>query len=162
MTDHYFKATKGGLKARFGDEEADVLRQLIEEMRMVLSDDPPDDPAVLRLFPDAYESADDARAFRDMVEGELKSEKLAALDVVASALGEAGPVKREVPTDEVDAWLTALTDMRLALGTRLDVTEETMAHEPDPNAPQGFQMTILHWLGWLQESILVEIVRRDR
>jgi hypothetical protein len=56
--------------------------------------------------------------------------------------------------EEGEAWVRALTDMRLAIGTRLDVTEETMSTEPDPDDPSAAPLQILHWLGWLQESIL--------
>ena len=54
-----------------------------------------------------------------------------------------------------------LTDIRLALGTRFDVTQEKMSHELDPNDPEAPGMSVLHWLGWVQE-MLIEIVTEEK
>jgi len=51
--------------------------------------------------------------------------------------------------DEADGWLGWLNDIRLVLGTRLDVTEDS--HEDDP---QDQLTAVYSWLGWLQESLL--------
>ena len=55
--------------------------------------------------------------------------------------------------DELRAWLGALESLRLALGTQLDVTEETYAalDERDPDAPR---LALYHWLTWLQEEAI--------
>ena len=68
-----------------------------------------------------------------------------------------GPLETSIPEDEVLAWLTGITDLRLAIGTRIDVTEEMMAADLDPKDPTAPALSVLHWLGWLQESILAEI-----
>jgi hypothetical protein len=44
--------------------------------------------------------------------------------------------------------------MRLAIGARLEVTEEKMNQAMDANGPDAPAWAVLHWLGWLQESIL--------
>ena len=45
----------------------------------------------------------------------------------------------------------ALNDVRLALGTVLDVTEDTPDELPadDPRAPH---LAVYHWLTWVQDS----------
>ena len=50
--------------------------------------------------------------------------------------------------------VASLTDLRLALGTRLGVDEERMGAAVDPAGPDAAAMTVLHWLGWVQEGIL--------
>jgi glutaminase len=110
-----------------------------------------EDPALRRLFVDAYESKEEAHAFHELVDDDLQASKVSSLRLVAGALAQA-----EVVFDEPQAqeWLRALNDARLAIGARLEVTEEMMGaelDEADPNAPT---LALLHWLGWLQESTL--------
>ena len=136
--------------------EATLLRRLVEELHGVLSGGQADDPVQRRLFPEAYESPDDSRAFRDLVEDELRAGKVAALDRMSSALGRDGAANVMLDTEDVAAWLTALTDMRLAIGTRLDVDEEKMAAELDQADESFAPLWVLHWLGWVQESLLRE------
>ena len=38
--------------------------------------------------------------------------------------------------DQADAWLRALNDIRLVLGTRLEVTEDTYEEDVDPEDPR--------------------------
>ena len=55
--------------------------------------------------------------------------------------------------EQADAWLGCLNDLRLVLGTRLEVTEDTELdlRRDDPRAQA---LTVYGWLGWLQESLL--------
>ncbi len=55
--------------------------------------------------------------------------------------------------DQVDAWLGTLNDLRLVLGTRLEVTEDTPLELPDDD-PRAQALLVYGWLGWLQESLL--------
>jgi hypothetical protein len=136
-------------------DEAELLRELCKEMRTLLEADIPRvDPVVARLFPDAYDDESDARAFHDLVGDELRTHKLNALRAVEDGLGKNGPATLSFEGPAVDAWLTFLTDARLAIGTRLDVTEETMEVEPDADDPEAPAYSVLHYLGWLQESTL--------
>ena len=52
---------------------------------------------------------------------------------------------------EVDAWLAALNDLRLVLGTRLDVTEELYEGEIDP---ADSELGVFLYLTWLQEQFV--------
>lgn len=135
--------------------EAGLLRDLAAQMEELLGRSPTiDDPVVDRLFPSAYEDPKDAQAYSDLIGDELKKAKLDALRSVLSVLEEPAEVDTNVPRSEVDAWLTVLTDLRLALGTRLDVTEETMEAELDPADPAAPGIAVLHWLGWVQEMFI--------
>ena len=135
-------------------EEADLLRRLTGEMRSLL-DEPGSHPAVEgRLFPDAHEDAAEAQAYRDLVGEELRRDKIATLEALGTRLGPSAEVDITLARDEAEGWLTALTDLRLALGVRLDVTEEKMGAEIDVDDPRAAGMMALHWLGYLQESML--------
>ena len=54
--------------------------------------------------------------------------------------------------EELDAWLRALTDLRLALGTRLDVDEDTYTRDIDPRDPRAYELSVFAYLSWLQEQ----------
>lgn len=152
-----FGRAEGRVTIRLDQTEADALRALIGQMRLVLSDDRPGDPAIARLFPDAYEDERESAAFRDLVGDELRATKLAALDAVAATLSAAGVVERALTPQDADAWLRALTDLRLTLGARLQVDEQSMAADIDPNSPDAPALATLHWLGWLQESLIEQL-----
>ena len=137
--------------------EAGALRQVADEMLLLLEDESRADPVIKRLFPDAYEDAKDARAFASLVGDELRRTKRHSLERVRSRLGRAGGARVSLAPDDVQAWLTTLTDMRLAIGARLEITEDLMDAPLDPGHPDSPSMAILQWLGWLQESILETI-----
>jgi hypothetical protein len=120
-----------------------------------------------RLFPDAYREDGDASAeFRRFTESSLRDGKARAAGTVIDTLEEAGlptePTGEELTIDvELDpetaeVWMRALTDLRLALGTRLEVEEgdeEYWYSLPDDD-PRGQAHHIYEWLGYLQETLI--------
>jgi hypothetical protein len=129
----------------------------------------PDDPAVLRLFPDAYrpdafpadmgerEAAADAaaREFRRYTEADLRAGKRQQADVVLQTLGRvAGGGRLELDREQADAWLGTLNDLRLVLGVRLGVTEDLLEQPPGDDDPRAPALHLFAWLGWLQETLL--------
>ena len=140
------------------EHEADLMRQLLQEMRMLLEADiPPSDAVLKRLFPDAFDDPEKASAYRELIGNELHDRKVAALRTAQEVVGMSGPVDAPLDDEQVDQWLALLTDIRLAIGTRLDVTVERMASEIDSNDPDAAALAVLHWLGWIQESMLAAI-----
>lgn len=149
------KRPDGSLRLALEEYEAELLRRLGGEMRLLLEADVPAvDPVVRRLFPAAYEEDEDEAAYRQMIGKDLKEAKGQALETVTGALGDTGGAEVDLPPDDVDDWLTFLADTRLAIGTRLGVDEETMARSVDPSEPDAVAMSIMHWLGYVQETIL--------
>jgi hypothetical protein len=116
----------------------------------------PDDPVLARLLPDAY--PDDPAAageFRRYTESGLRSGKVAAARTVLDTLPEAGGRVR-LSADEAQAWLRSLNDIRLALGVRLEVTEdrEAMAEQAGQGGPQAAGLWVYDWLTLLQETLV--------
>ena len=140
------------------DAEASLLRSLIAEMQMLLEADIPDSDAIkTRLFPRAYENDENEKNFRELTASDLAGAKLDSLRQVRDAIGERGAVRVDLGPDDVGGWLRLLTDLRLAIGVRLDVTEDLMSSDIDPDDPNAPAMSVLHWLGWVQGSILERI-----
>lgn len=148
-------AGDGLIGARFEPDEVRVLEGLVGEMSTVLdAGTDAGDPVTKRLFPAAYDEPEDQRAYKELVGDQLRSQKLAALDQVRNSLPTDGSDEVVLDPDATEAWLTVLNDIRLAIGTRLDVTEEVMQRELDPDEPDAPALAVLHWLGWVQESFL--------
>jgi Domain of unknown function (DUF2017) len=138
--------------------ERELLQHLLAEMRVLLEAELPKiDPVTARLFPDAYETTPDQEAYQELVGDELRRDKLAALTAVGSAVAGEGSLDLKLTEDEASTWLTVINDLRLAIGTRLNVTEERMEEHIDEDDPEASALSALHWLGWVQESLLREM-----
>ena len=147
-----------GLRIELERDEAELLRRLIAELRLLLEAEVPDSDVVKkRLFPPAYEDTEDADEFRSLVGDDLHAAKVEALRSVSERLGPSGALVSSIPPDETTAWLILLTDLRLAIGTRMDVDEAKMEEELDPEDPEAAAMSVMHWLGWVQESMLTAL-----
>ncbi|MFI6489410.1 DUF2017 domain-containing protein [Streptomyces sp. NPDC050564] len=138
--------------------------------------EPPTDPVLQRLFPDAYSGpdveadspaqAEEQRAysseFRRFTENDLRAAKrenalvvIRSLDSLTTAGDGGGVLKLSV--EESEQWLRALNDLRLAIGSRLDVVDEEdtdlLYRLPDEDPRKPMVMAYL-WLGGLQESLV--------
>jgi hypothetical protein len=85
--------------------------------------DLPDDPALARLLPDAH--ADDPAAsseFRRYTEQGLRERKRQCLETARLTLGRSGSLTLD--DAEAQAWLVALTDVRLVLAERMGLRTE--------------------------------------
>ncbi|MEU8932636.1 DUF2017 domain-containing protein [Streptomyces sp. NPDC048409] len=140
----------------------------------------PTDPVLRRLFPDAYsdperlpgsareaeERAAHSAEFRRYTENDLRAGKresalavIRSLDALAP-VGEGGAVLELAP-QESRQWLGALNDLRLAIGARLDITDEDdtdlLYQLPDEDARKPMVMAYL-WLGGLQETLVATLM----
>jgi hypothetical protein len=151
----------GGLQATLPPDEIGLLRWAPTELRDLYADTVDGDPVHDRLFPRAYldptqEEAE--REWQEMVHPELLRERLEALDVIAASL-ERGTdhrdkVRVELTADETQAWLGVLNDARLALGTRLGITEETEMESLDPADPKRGMYVAYVWLTEIQGDLV--------
>jgi len=116
---------------------------------------PPDDPVLARLLPDAYDDAGAAADFRRFTENELRSGKSANARLVRETLpAEGGEVLLD--DEQAAAWLGALNDIRLSLGTALEVGPDTEREylRLDPTSSRARRLYLYFWLGVLQETLL--------
>ncbi|WP_405583309.1 DUF2017 domain-containing protein [Streptomyces sp. NBC_01092] len=143
--------------------------------------EPPADPVLKRLFPDAYsdpegtpqaKEAEEQRAhsaeFRRYTENDLRAGKresalavVRSLDALStSSAGEGGAVLK-LSVEESQQWLGALNDLRLAIGSRLDITDEDdtdlLYRLPDEDPRKPMVMAYL-WLGGLQETLVTTLM----
>lgn len=145
------------MKLSLSEQESDLLRRLISEY-LELLDSPPDpnDNARTRLFPAA--SLDDpevADQFRELSVLDLDAHKRRTAETAAETLGSS----KDLSEEELEAWLVLLTDLRLIIGERQGVTEETMEKIPDPEDPAEWPLALLHYLGALQENLVEQANR---
>lgn len=157
------KKTPTGLSLSLDQQEAGILRELTREMRLLLGADvPPQDRVMQRLFPKAHDDEREQQAYEELVGGELRRVKVEALEVVERGLATRDPTNIELSTEEVDEWLRLLNDLRLAIGTRLEVDDAKMEKPLDPKDPEAPALSVLHWLAWLQGAMLEEMAGEVR
>jgi hypothetical protein len=138
----------GDFELRLPPEERSLLRELAPQLRGLLDSDLTD-PSLRRLFPTAYpEDPERDREFRDLVGDELLERRRAALDMLLATVDAT-----KLSEDELSAWMSAINDLRLVLGTRLDVSED-MDPMPDPDDPDAPLLVLYGYLGYLLESIV--------
>ena len=135
------------MQLRLDVHERLLLSDLLDQLERLLDD--PDDPELRRLFPPAYTEHVDDEQYRSLVRDQLVSGRSKALATVRETL-----VAETLDLEQADQWLRALNDMRLVLGTRLDVTEQLDYGQLDLNAPRGRELAIYGYLSWLQEQLV--------
>ncbi|HEY0542576.1 MAG TPA: DUF2017 domain-containing protein [Actinoallomurus sp.] len=177
MNGGFSNASGGRICLRIGSEEAAVVRLLIGQLIDLIGEvgevgesesyegmpdlkfsentSAPEDPVLARLFPDAYREDQGASAeFRRYTETGLRDSKRAAAETVLATLDEGEKVYLDA--EQAQSWLRALNDLRLALGTRLDITEETLEQMRtfDWDDPRNAGYAAYDWLTYLQESLV--------
>ena len=119
-----------------------------------------DDPVLRRLFPNAYpHDADASSDFRRFTERGLRTTKVTDARLVLEDLAatEEGQVDLRVRPDHVEAWLRSLTSVRLAVATRLGVTDTESAEQLadlDESDPRSYMVSVYDWLGFAQETMV--------
>ncbi len=110
---------------------------------------PGDDPAIDRLFPNAYPDDPEAAAeFRTYTRDGLVERKRANSGLIAAALSASAGDRIAVARDDAERWLPALTDLRLVLAERLGIRDDG-----DP-LPGNELAEVYQWLGELQWSLV--------
>jgi hypothetical protein len=154
-------------------DEVRVLRRVASEVVGLLTEGfDHEDPVVVRLFPAVYpEDPQEAEDFRRFTEGDLKTSKIDQAGAVLAALPaeddlEAAGAEVRLDPEAAEAWLRAINDVRLAMGVRLDITDQTdldfeLTEEMtrDAGSARVFQLSVYAYLGYLQESLLDAIMR---
>lgn len=145
----------GRIEVHLSRRERGILGALARELARQATgelepSDGPDDPGLARLRPDAVTSDPAASAaFRELTEADLEDQRAARFATLertldATSLDEA----------EAGAWMGAANDLRLVLGTRLGVTEETGLAPLDEEDPAAGDTIVFLWLGWVEEQLV--------
>ena len=145
------RTRQGDFEVRLPEAERALLGTLVGALRAALDGDVGAEPALRRLFPPAYVDPDDQEAeaeYQALMQDELLASRRAALDVL-----EATATRDRLDEGELLSWMTALNQLRLVLGTRLDVSEEDPPF-PDPDDPTAALHEVYHYLGVLLEAVL--------
>jgi hypothetical protein len=132
-------------------EERSLLRSLPSSMRLALADGTPaDNPALARLNPQAFPRDSELEAqYRELVGAELDTGRRAALATLEATADE--PLLDEA---QLQAWMRAINDTRLLLGTRLGVTEDPADRDVPDDHADAQAIAVYDYLSWLEEQVV--------
>ena len=150
--DRVRREPSGRFRLRLRPNETSLMVALVEQLREQLSAST-DRPTLRRLFPPAYpDDAEKDAGYQVLTRDELAERKLSALAVVESGLSQQGSATdTQLDEDQLSQWMLALNSIRLVLGTRLDVDEDT---ELDPDDPNAALYAVYEFLGWLLSQVV--------
>ena len=152
----------------------DQVRQLLAARRTETPPDPlaeltgmtvgpttrPTDPALARLLPDFHaEDAELSAGLRVLHEPELIAAKDTAAVALLDSLPRGGGQVR-LDDDAAASWISALNDVRLALGVRLEITDDD-APPPgvqDLDSAEAAMYQTYRWLSAVQDSLVTAML----
>jgi uncharacterized protein DUF2017 len=143
-----------GFKIHLSADERELVKRMAGELRTLLeNEDPSSDEGVARLFPPAYPD--------DLLQN-LDYERSAASGLLSGRLEAIGLLDRTMDAatlseEEMLAWLRIANDLRLVLGTRLGVTEESTESEFAGEEERRESYALYVWLTWLVDGIVQEL-----
>lgn len=143
----FVEVEPGTFESRLPDHLREGLTRLVDELRALLLTD--DRTALRRLYPAAYPN--DGRRdeeYASFAHDQLLESRLEGLDIVEKALGE-----DRLTAEELSAIAQALNELRLVIGTRLDVTEGD-PRERDPDGPDAESFRLYRLLAMLVGEIV--------
>ena len=171
-----------GLRLTLEIDEAAMLDQLVTQLTQLLhghsqtaldpdplfaslevggSDELPEDPALARLFPDAYEEPQDASAYRRVTEQGLVNRKLQDAMSVTADLGlgvgvpaDATEIEVDITSESLPAWARTITALRLAMAARIGL-ERPEDHDRllREESTRG-TVLVFDWLAAILDSVL--------
>lgn len=144
------RAGPGSFAVRIPEPERRALTRFLGELRAVLEDGDPSDPALRHLHPEAYPDDPERSAeFHRLVRDDLTAQRLAAVAAMERTVGA-----DRLSEEELVGWLGAVNDLRLVLGTRLEVTAETSLDDFPRQDPGAARFAAYAYLSYLEEEIL--------
>lgn len=148
MDERRFSRTPDG-QVRLGlpPNERELIRDVAIATLALVSGD--EDPAVRRLYPPAYADPELERDYRELTRAQLSSGRKRAFDLLVATAD-----RELLSAEEADSWLRALNDVRLVLGTCLDLTEDFDWDALDPNDPDAPDLALYAYVSWLQEQLV--------
>jgi hypothetical protein len=130
------------------DHERETMLDLVAQLETVLRSGP-DDERLRRLYPTAYnENPEHDAEYQGFMRDELAQSRAASIATVREMLSSDSPVTE----NQLGAFMMVLNNLRLILGTLLDVNEDD--DEPDETDPLYGQWQLYGYLGWLLEWVI--------
>jgi predicted component of type VI protein secretion system len=140
---------QGRFLLRLEPQERGLIRQLLDELRELLTLSP-DDPRVRRLYPSAHaEDAELENEYRSLTRDELQNGRLASIDAV-----EASVDAELLDIEQLGAWMQAVNSLRLILGTMLDIRDDDQELAFNPDDPNARTVALYGYLGGLLDEIV--------
>jgi hypothetical protein len=137
---------RGSFTIDLPDEERELLSGLPGQLRELLGAG--DQPSLRRLFPAAYHlDAEKDAEYHDLMRSDLLASKLSRAELLESTAQAT-----ELTEEQLLGWMGAVNDLRLVLGTQLDVSEDD--DELDDDDPRSGHFGLYHYLGYLLENII--------
>lgn len=142
-----FRREGARIATRLRAYEVAILRGLVGDVVTLVGTEPAGNAAYDRLFPPPSKDERTAEELRGLIHDDLREAKLGAARDLLGSLPDDGRVALDVETAE--RWLTALNDVRLALGTSIGITEESYDTDDADTA-----LDIYRWLTFLQDTLI--------
>lgn len=143
------RSRRGDYELNLPPEERQLLRSLPGQLLDLLEAGPRAQD-LRRLFPPAYTRPEDEKAeaeYRSLMGSDLLERHRRALQVMTATLDAS-----RLDEEQMSAWLGALNQLRLVIGTRLDISEEQSP--PDPSHPDASSFALYGYLTWLQQQVV--------
>lgn len=163
----------GSMLGMLDDRESSAPADELEELTGMKTGNaqPPQDATMKRLLPDFYRPQTEHpagsataeslnRALRSLYEPAIIDAKRQAAQRVLRTIPSGGG-KFELTEDEGHAWAAAVNDVRLALGTMLEVGSQGPDRLP-PEHPMAGHLDVYQWLTVLQEYLVVSLMGSRR
>ena len=148
---------RGRVRLHLDPVEVDILTSLLGELDTAVRDTDPDDPVTARLYPSAHpDDAVAAAAYRELTESDLRDDRTGRIAACVADLATGEDLDLGDPADAT-RWLQVLNDLRLALGTRLDIREDD--DDVDLTDPEQQPRVVYHWLTAVQDAVVTRLLR---
>ncbi len=143
--------TSKGVRVTMSAPERELIVRLLDDLRtLILAGG---DQAILRrLFPPAYHQAVDTDAeaeYQRLMHDELVAARLAGIETIRAAIAD----DTLLDDEGTMAFVRSLNQIRLVLGTALDVSEDERI-DVDDDHPLVAEYHLYHYLSWLLENAL--------
>jgi hypothetical protein len=131
----------GRFQLNLSADERQLLGSLPGQLKELLATE---DPSLRRLFPPAYTDDPQRDAeYQRLMRDDLMQRHTAALDVMSATIDAS-----DLDGEQLAGWLSALNDLRLVLGTQLDVSEDDVGGGGTP------LHEIYRYLSYLEEMVV--------
>ncbi|CDO89907.1 hypothetical protein AWC29_00305 [Mycobacterium triplex] len=158
----------GALIELFDERESSSPADELEEITGIKTgnSEPPSDPTLRRLLPDFYRPDDEDSssaglnaALRSLHEPEIIDAKRVAAQQLLGTIPDSGG-RFELSEDQANAWISAVNDIRLALGVMLDIGPDGPERLPADH-PMATHFDVYQWLTVLQEYLVLVLMGKQ-